>query len=341
MRVGISIPVEEGLPIERLVALAREAERCGYDTVVAGEVAGPDVFGLLTAVAVATERVSIGTGVVPMSTRPVGLLAMGFQTLASLAPGRVIAGVGVSSPTVIERWHGGTFAPPLAYVREFLPALRQALDGEKLALEGEYVRSRGFRTTLPPAPRIPVVVGAMRPNMVGLSGELADGAFLTWCPPEEAAERVELVRDGARRAGRDPEELLIMASFFGYAGPEVDAARERMRRYVMQYASVSTHRDSFARSIPNLAEVEAAWQAGDRQRAVELISDDSVDLLAPLGADAIAARVRDLHAAGIDLPIMVTTAARPGDGDGPLATIAAAAGPLGLTIARHESGVTR
>ena len=338
MRVGISIPVEEGLPIERLVALAREAERCGYDTVVAGEVAGPDVFGLLTAVAVATERVSIGTGVVPMSTRPVGLLAMGFQTLASLAPGRVIAGVGVSSPTVIERWHGGTFASPLAYVREFLPALRQALDGEKLALEGEYVRSKGFRTTLPPAPRIPVVVGAMRPNMVGLSGELADGAFLTWCPPEEAAERVELVREGARRAGRDPEELLIMASFFGYAGAEVDAARERMRRYVMQYASVSTHRDSFARSIPNLAEVEAAWQAGDRQRAVELISDDSVDLLAPLGADAIAARVRDLHAAGIDLPIMVTTAARPGDGDGPLATIAAAAGPLGLTMHATSQG---
>ena len=149
MRVGISIPVEEGLPIERLVDLAREAERCGYDTVVAGEVAGPDVFALLTAIAVATERVAIGTGVVPMSTRPVGLLAMGFQTLASLAPGRVVAGVGVSSPTVIERWHGGTFAPPIAYVREFLPALRQALDGEKLALDGKYVRSKGFRTTLP------------------------------------------------------------------------------------------------------------------------------------------------------------------------------------------------
>ena len=178
----------------------------------------------------------------------------------------------------------------------------------------------------------------MRPTMVGLSGELADGAFLTWCPPEEAAERVELVREGARRAGRDPDELLIMASFFGYAGPEVDAARERMRRYVMQYASVSTHRDSFARSIPNLAEVEAAWQAGDRQRAVELISDDSVDLLAPLGADAIAARVRDLHAAGIDLPIMVTTAARPGDADGPLATIAAAAEPLGLTMQATSQG---
>jgi probable F420-dependent oxidoreductase len=334
VRVGVSIPVEEGLPLEQLVGLAREAERCGYDAVVAGEVAGPDVFALLACVAGATKHVSIGTGVVPTSTRPVGLLAMGFQSLQSLAPGRVIAGVGVSSPTVVERWHGLSFPPPLPYMREFLPAFRQALDGEKLDLEGEYVRSHGFRPTLPPGPRIPVVVGAMRPKMVGLSGELADGAFLTWCPPEEAAERVELVREGARRAGRDPGELLIMASFFGYAGPEVDAARERMRRYVMQYASVSTHRDSFARSIPNLPEVEEAWRAGDRKRALELISDESVDMLAPLGVDAIARRVRDLHAAGIDLPIMVTTAARPGDGAGPLATISAAAGALGL-VARE------
>ena len=331
MRVGISIPVEEGLPVEQLVELARTAERCGYDTVVAGEVAGPDVFALLAAIAVATDRVSIGTGVVPMATRPVGLLAMGFQTLASLAPSRVIAGVGVSSPTVIERWHGREFAPPIAYVKEFLPALRQALDGEKLDVAGEHIRSSGFRTTLPRGSRIPVVVGAMRPRMVGLSGELADGAFLTWCPPEEAAERVELVREGARRADRNPEDLLIMASFFGYAGPEIDAARERMRRYVMQYASVSTHRDSFAGAIPNLPAVEAAWQAGDRKGALELISDESVDLLAPLGAAAIAKRVHDLHAAGVDLPIMVTTAARPGDGDGPLATIEAAAEPLGLT----------
>jgi probable F420-dependent oxidoreductase len=333
MRVGVSIPVEEGLHLSRLVDLAREAERCGYDTVVAGEVAGPDVFALLALIADATERVNVGTGVVPTATRPVGLLAMGFQTLASLAPGRVIAGVGVSSPTVVERWHGGTFAPPLAYMREFLPAFRQALDGEKLDVAGEHVRSKGFRTTLPQGPRIPVVVGAMRPRMVGLSGELADGAFLTWCPPDEAAERVELVREGARRAGRDPAELLIMASFFGYAGDEVDEARERMRRYVMQYASVSTHRDSFAGAIPNLSEVEAAWQAGDRKRALELISDESVELLAPLGAEAIAVRVHDLHAAGIDLPIMVTTAARPGDGDGPLATIPAVADALGLSAA--------
>ena len=330
MRLGVSIPVEERLPIPRLVELAQAAERLGYDTVVAGEVAGADIFSLLSAVAVATDRITIGSGVVPMATRTVPLLAMGFQSLASLAPGRVLAGVGVSSPTVVERWHGRTFAPPLRYAREFLPAFRHALDGERLEVQGEWVRSDGFRTTLPPAPRIPVLLGAMRPRMIGLAGELADGALLTWCPPDEAARHVELLHEGARRAGRDPAELLVAATFFGYAGPDIDTARERMRRYVMQYASVSTHRDSFAGSIPNLEEVEAAWAAGDRRRALSLISDESVDRLAPLGAAAVVSRARELHAAGIDLPIMVVTAAEHGDAAGPLATIETVAAEVDL-----------
>ena len=334
MRLGVSIPVEEGLSIGELVGLAQSAERHGYEAVVAGEVAGPDAFALLTAIAGATERVTLGTGVVPLATRSPALLAMGFQSVASLAPGRVVAGVGVSSPTVVERWHGRTFAPPLAYVREALPALRAALDGEKLAADGEHVRSDGFRLTLPPGPRVPIVLAAMRPRMIRLAGELADGAFLTWCPPEEAAEGVELLRDGARSAGRDPAGLLVIASFFAYAGPDVDVARERMRRYVLQYASVSTHRDNFARSIPNLDEVEAAWRAGDRKRALSLVSDESVERLTPLGAEAAVRRARDLHAAGVDLPIMVVTAAERGDGAGPLATIEAVAAALDLTPTR-------
>ncbi len=329
-RVAVSIPVEEGLPIARLVEFGTTAEGLGYDAVVAGEVAGPDAIGLLSVVASKTERVNILTGVLPMGTRSPALQAMGFQTLASLAPGRVIAGVGVSSPIVIERWHGRTFHPPLSYAREFLPAFRAALDGERLQVDGEVLRSDGFKTTLPPGPRIPIVLAAMRPKMIRLAGELADGAFLTWCPPAEAAEQAASCREAARAAGKDPAELQMMASFFGYAGPDVDEARERMRRYVLQYAMVPTHRDSFARAIPNLLEIEEAWRAGDRKLALSLVSDASVDQMAAIGADAVVRRVGELEAAGIELPIMVTVAARFGDGDGPLATIRAAAEALGL-----------
>jgi len=321
MRAAVSIPIEEGLPVPRLVELAKAAEECGYRAVVAGEVAGPDVFVLLAAIAAATQRIHLGTGVIPMATRSVALQAMGFQAVASLAPGRVMAGVGVSSPTVVERWHGGTFAPPLAYAREHLPALRAALDGEKLDLEGEHIQSAGFRTTLPAAPRIPVLLAAMRPRMIELAAELADGVFLTWCPPEEAFEQVSRFHAAAERSGRDPAELTVLASFFAYAGPDEDEARERLRRFVLQYATVSTHQTSFARAIPNLDEVQAAWTAGDRKRALALVSDESVAAMCPIGAEAAAARIAELHAVGVDLPVMLVPGARHGDADGPFHTV--------------------
>jgi alkanesulfonate monooxygenase SsuD/methylene tetrahydromethanopterin reductase-like flavin-dependent oxidoreductase (luciferase family) len=165
--------------------------------------------------------------------------------------------------------------------------------------------------------------------MVGLAGELADGVFLTWCPPDEAAERVDLARAGARRAGRDPGAVLAVASFFAYAGPDEDAARERLRRYVLQYAMVSTHRDSFARSMPNLPAVERHWRAGDRHRALELVGDDVVDRLCAVGAAATARRATELHDAGVELPIMLAIGARVGDAQGPMATIKRVAVALG------------
>jgi probable F420-dependent oxidoreductase len=314
VRLGVSIPVEERLPVARLVQLAQAAERGGFDTVVAGEVQGSDAMGLLSVVASATERITIGTGIVPMQTRSPALLGMGFNTIASLAPGRVWAGVGVSSPLVVEGWHGRTFETPIPYVRKFLPELRRALDGERM--------DSGFKLAFEVEHRIPIVLAAMRPKMIELAGELADGVFLTWCPPEEAPERIALARRGAERAGRDPDELLVIVSYFAYAGTETDAALERMRRYLVQYATVPTHRDSFRGAIPQLDEVGEAWARGDRQRALELVSDESVHRISAVGTPAdVAKRAEEFVAAGIDLPIMVTVAARVGDDLGPMATI--------------------
>ena len=314
MRLGVSIPVEERLPVGRLVELAQSAERGGFEVVVAGEVQGPDAMALLAAVAASTERVTIGSGVVPMATRGATLTAMGFATLASLAPGRVLAGVGVSSPLVVEGWHGRTFEPPVPYVRRFIPELRRALAGERLA--------SGFRLTLELEQRVPIVLAAMRPRMIELAGELADGVFLTWCPPGEAEQRVALARRGAERAGRDPDELLVIVSYFAYAGPETGAALERMRRYLVQYACVPTHRDSFRGTLEHLDEIGEAWARGDRARALELVSDDEVRRISVVGsAEDVVRRAAEFHAAGIDLPIMVATAARVGDGVGPFATV--------------------
>ena len=147
-QVAITLPVEDGLPAADYVALAELAERCGYDAVLAGEVAGPEVFSLLGMIAARTTSIRIGSGIVGIYARPPALTAMGFATLASCAPGRVIAGLGTSSPIIVEGWYGRPFGHPVATAGEFITVLRQALTGTPVAFAGLQLSSAGFRATM-------------------------------------------------------------------------------------------------------------------------------------------------------------------------------------------------
>lgn len=333
--VGVTLPVEDGLAAAEYVRLAQLAERSGYDAVLAGEVAGPEVFSLLGMIAARTSSIRIGSGIVGCYARPPALTAMGFATLASCAPGRVIAGLGASSPIIVEGWYGRPFGQPVATVREFIAVLRQALSGSRVSFAGQALRSDGFRATMiPPAP-VPVLLAAMNPAMLRLAGQAADGVYLTWTPPGEVAGRLARVRDGERAARRPAGQVWAAASFWAYCGPRRDEALERMRRVVLQYAMVPTHRASFRGSFPALDDAAAAWQRGDRRAALRLVGDDTVHALCAVGAPSrVAEYVRALRAAGVALPVVLTPGAAPGDADGPRATISGLAAALDLTAGR-------
>lgn len=331
MKVGVTLPVDDGLVAGDYLELARAAETHGYDCALAGEVAGPEAFSLLGLVAASTSRIRLGSGIVGAYSRSPTATAMGFATLASAAPGRVIAGIGASSPAMVRDWHGREFVAPLAVVEEFVAVLRRVWSGERVDVDGSRLRVRGFRAGLvPPAP-IPVLVAAMNPAMLRLAGRIADGVFLTWTPPDEVPGKLALVREGVREAGRPPDSIWAAASFWGYAGPRQAEAMERMRRFILQYAMVPTHRQSFVTAFPQLERAEEEWRAGNRRAASRFVGDDVVHALCAVGGgEAVAARARALHAAGIELPVLLPPGAVPGDVAGSLGTISRVAAALGL-----------
>ncbi|MCY3633454.1 MAG: LLM class flavin-dependent oxidoreductase [bacterium] len=318
--VAITMPVEDGLSIGWLTDLVVHAEQAGIDTALVGEVAGPEVFATLGAMAARTERIKLGSGIVAAYTRSPALTAMGFATLASLAPGRIIAGIGSSSPIVVGRWHGGDFEQPLATVREFIGLFRSALAGEKLNHDGPRFRSKGFRLDLPAA-EVPVWLGAINPRMLAVAGEIADAVFMTWCPPTEVAPKREIVDDGAAQSGRNPGDVATVLSFWAYAGPDPEQALERMRRQVLAYSMVPTHQPAFVETFENLPEVAEAWHNGDRAKALSLVPDEAVLAQCTLGTDMLAERIHTYRAAGVDLPIVLLTGAHIGDDVGPQATV--------------------
>ncbi|WP_214405260.1 LLM class flavin-dependent oxidoreductase [Pseudonocardia lacus] len=322
MKLGVTMPVDDGLTAPQYLELVRAAEECGYDSAWVGEVAGPEAFSMLGLMLGATDRIRVGTGIASIYPRTAPLAAMAYATLASAAPGRVLAGLGVSSPLIVREWHGLAYERPVEKAEAYIAALRAAWAGEKV---------RGFRPTLPVAHPPPIVLGAMNPRMLRLAGRVADGVFLTWCPPSEVAPRLALVRDGEREAGRAPGSVWAMVSFWAYAADRVDEAMARMRRLVLQYAMVPTHAPSFAGSFPSLARATDLWTAGDRRGALALVPDGAVHHMCAVGdGGAVAERAAAFAAEGIDLAVALTPGATAGDLDGPLATIRRTARAAGL-----------
>jgi F420-dependent oxidoreductase-like protein len=178
-------------PDRDAVALAREAERVGFDSVWVAESWGNDVFTYLTWIAAHTERVRLGTGVAQLAARTPTATAMAAMTLDHLSGGRVILGLGVSGPQVVEGWYGRPSDHPLARTREYVEIVRAALrrdgplthDGEHYPLPYRGIGASGLGKPLkimthPLRADIPIFLGAEGPRNVTQTAEIADG----WLP---------------------------------------------------------------------------------------------------------------------------------------------------------------
>src|SRR5207247_156311 len=122
-------------------AVAREAEARGYHTAWTGEVSGYDAISVMTLIASHTERIHVGSAVLPVQTRTPVVLGMSAASLNHFAPGRVGLGLGLSSKTIVADWHGLAFSPSLQQIREAVRIIRLVAAGERVSVEGAFVRT--------------------------------------------------------------------------------------------------------------------------------------------------------------------------------------------------------
>jgi alkanesulfonate monooxygenase SsuD/methylene tetrahydromethanopterin reductase-like flavin-dependent oxidoreductase (luciferase family) len=162
-RTGLALPLNLLLPVAGQVDVAARAEALGYDTVWAAEAGTNDAFGLLTACAVATSRIHLATGVLPIFTRTPALMAQSAATLQDVSGGRFALGLGVSSETIVTRWNGVPYDRPLDRMREYVSVVRLLLAGEKVTRPSALYPVDGYRLLMHvPSPPAPVLVGVRR-----------------------------------------------------------------------------------------------------------------------------------------------------------------------------------
>jgi probable F420-dependent oxidoreductase len=311
-RWSLSVPME-GFTLADHAELGRQAERWGYTDAWSFEVDGVDCFSPLAVVAVATGM-RVGTAIANVYTRGPATLASSAAGLGEIAPGRFCLGIGAGSQPIVETWNGGRFDRPVTRVREMVQFLRQALAGERVVFRGETFSVDGFRLSRLPAHPIPIHVAALRPGMLRLAGEVADGAILNWLSPDDVPRSVSVVREAARKAGRDPNAIEITARLMIYVDPPTPESDLAVRRHITGYLNVPVYRafHEWLGRAEALGPMWDAWSRGDRRGAVTAIPTEVIQDLILRGSMAqIRAGVQRYLDAGIDTAFLSLSALEP------------------------------
>lgn len=281
------------------------AEETGYDDLWLADGEGlQDPIALAAALGVATSRIRLCTGIVPVFNRPPAVLATGVVAAEQRAPGRFVLGLGASTQNMIDRWYGLPFERPLARVRETVALLRVIFAGEKSNFTGATLRSRGFRLQEQPTAPIPIYLAAMGPKMLQLSGEVADGVVLNdFTPPDRLDWALRQIDIGARRRGRRAEDLEVVKRRALLVTDDDRDGLEFFRQTLAFYASAPPYQEimidlGYGDAV---ATVRAGYKIRDRALITAAISDAMVRRLFVFGPPPVCrAMLKSEYDAGID-----------------------------------------
>jgi F420-dependent oxidoreductase-like protein len=279
MTLSVGLSVDPQAP--GWLELARAAERAGVDSIWVPEFWAYDAFTPLAAIAAATERVRLATGIAQLGARTPAMLAMSAMSLQHISAGRFALGIGTSGPQVMEGWHGVPFSRPVRRTRETIEIIRMITAGERLAYSGEVyqlplpggegvaIRSRAG------ACFVPVYVAALGPANLALTGELADGWIGNSFFTESARVFFDPMEAGAARAGRSLSDLdLVVAVSVEFTDDVEEAGRRHAAGYAFTFGAMGSRENNFYNNAfarqgfgEDVAEVQRLWSQGDRAAA--------------------------------------------------------------------------
>jgi probable F420-dependent oxidoreductase len=313
MRLGITIPLE-GFHNDHFSELVRHAEQLGYTDAWTYETFMGDAITPVAAAAMLTERMRLGTAIVPVFTRPAAMIALTAASMQRLSGGRFVLGLGISTPTIVEQWMGVPYKMPLTRTRETVAAIRAAFSGQKVTAAGKTVRINGFRLGIVPETPPPIYIGAQGELMLRTAAEIGDGVIVNYLTPETFSRMRAEIDVGARTAGKDPAALDIACRILVAVDPEEDVVRDNLRRELTAYVTVPQYNKFFRW---NGYEKEAgaafeAWNTGDRKRALQAIPDHMIESLYVVGTpERWVKRLREYEKAGITTSALQFTSFAP------------------------------
>jgi F420-dependent oxidoreductase-like protein len=303
MRLGLHVGYWGlGLTSDQQLALVREAESLGYDSVWAAEAYGSDTATVLAWLASQTEKIRIGSAIFQIPGRTPAMTAMTAATLDNISDGRMILGIGTSGPQVAEGWHGQPYAKPLERTREYVQILRMALARERVEFEGNQYTlplpdgpGKALKLMIAPVQeRIPIYIAAIGPKNTQLTGEIADGWIPTFFSPEHVGEMRKLLEEGAARAGggKQIDDSFDIAPTVNVAiDDDVERARDALRPVLALYVGgMGSRKQNFYNSLVQrygfedaAREVQDLYLDGKKEEAAAALPGELIDKVSLAG----------------------------------------------------------
>jgi F420-dependent oxidoreductase-like protein len=306
LRLGLSLGYWGGGPPPGAAETVREADRLGFDSVWTAEAYGSDALLPLAWWGSATEHIKLGTSIVQISARTPAATAMAAMTLDHLSGGRLILGLGVSGPQVVEGWYGQPFAKPLARMREYIGILRDIWardgpvtnDGPHYPLPVPAGTGTGLGKALkssihPLRSDIPIYLAAEGPKNIALGAELCDGWLALFYSPHHDDFYRDALAEGFGRAGarRTPDEFEVAASVPLIVTDDIESAADALRpMYALYFGGMGAKGTNFHADVAirmgyeaEVATIQELYLAGRKDDAAAAIPTRLLQQLTLIG----------------------------------------------------------
>ena len=307
LRLGLSLGYWAGGPPPGSAEAIQEADRLGFDSVWTAEAYGSDALMPLAWWGAATTQIKLGTAIVQISARTPAATAMAAMTLDHLSGGRMILGLGVSGPQVVEGWYGQPFAKPLARMREYIGIVRDiwarqgpvTSDGPHypLPLPDGTGLGKPLKASIHPfRADIPIYLAAEGPKNIAMAGELCDGWLaLFYSPYHDDFYREALdegfVRGGRAGTGRTREEFEVAATVPLIITDNIEAAADALRpMYALYFGGMGARGTNFHANVAirmgyeaEVAKIQELYLGGHKEEAAAAIPTRLLEQLTLIG----------------------------------------------------------
>lgn len=305
MRLGLMTGYS-GAKIELPMDLILEADRLGYYAVWTAEAYGSDAVTPLAWIGARTEKIKLGTAILQMPARTPAMTAMTAMTLDQLSDGRMLLGLGLSGPQVVEGWHGAAYGKPLVKTREYVEIVRKIFARqEPLTHDGAHYRipyqgddatglGKPLKSILHGRTDLPIYLASIGPKNVELTAEIADGWLPIFFSPERYEESYgESIEDGFQKAGggKNFASFDIAPSVQVVMDDDLDAACNQIRPSLALYiGGMGARGKNFYFDLACRYGFEAAatkiqdlYLDGKKSEAIMAVPNELVDSVALIG----------------------------------------------------------